>query len=34
VVGPQTELVMNEGRATWNQSILLVMERHGYTEEA
>jgi PAS domain S-box-containing protein len=34
VVGPQAEVVMREGRATWNESILLVMERHGYTEEA
>ena len=33
VVGPQTEIVMREGRATWNESILLVMERHDYTEE-
>ena len=24
---------MREGRATWNESILLVMERYGYTEE-
>src|SRR5262245_11453585 len=31
VVGPQTEVVMGEGRATWNDSILLIMERHGYT---
>ena len=33
VIGPQTEIVMREGRATWNDSILLVMERYGYTEE-
>jgi PAS domain S-box-containing protein len=33
VIGPQTEIVMREGRATWNESLLLVMERHGYTEE-
>ncbi|HEY9434736.1 MAG TPA: hypothetical protein VI260_25030, partial [Blastocatellia bacterium] len=33
VVGPQSEVVMREGRSTWNESILLVMERHGYTEE-
>ena len=33
IVGPQAEVVMREGRATWNESILLVMERHGYTEE-
>src|SRR6185369_7727341 len=34
VVGPQAEAVMNEGRATWNESVLLLVERHGYTEEA
>jgi hypothetical protein len=33
VLGPQTEIVMREGQATWNESILLVMERYGYTEE-
>jgi PAS domain S-box-containing protein len=33
VIGPQTEIVMREGRATWNESLLLVMERYGYTEE-
>jgi PAS domain S-box-containing protein len=33
VVGPQAEVVMREGTATWNESILLVMERYGYTEE-
>ena len=33
VVGPQTEIVMREGRATWNDSLLLVMARYGYTEE-
>jgi hypothetical protein len=34
VVGPQTEAVLNEGRATWNEELLLVMERNGFTEEA
>jgi PAS domain S-box-containing protein len=33
VIGPQTEIVMREGRATWNESLLLVVERHGYSEE-
>ena len=33
VVGPQAEVVMRECRATCIESILLVMERHGYTEE-
>ena len=30
VVGPQAEVVMREGRATWNESLLLLVERHGY----
>jgi PAS domain S-box-containing protein len=33
VVGPQAEIVLREGRATWNESLLLVMERYGYAEE-
>ena len=33
VIGPQVDLVMNEGTATWNERVLLVMERKGYTEE-
>jgi PAS domain S-box-containing protein len=33
VVGPQAEIVLREGRATWNESLLLVMERHGFAEE-
>jgi signal transduction histidine kinase/PAS domain-containing protein/ActR/RegA family two-component response regulator len=33
VVGPQSDTVMKEGKATWNERVLLVMERHGYTEE-
>jgi signal transduction histidine kinase len=32
-VGPQTELVLNKGQSTWNDRLLLVMERNGYTEE-
>jgi hypothetical protein len=28
VVGPQAEMVLNEGRATWNEALLLVMERY------
>ncbi|HEX2826841.1 MAG TPA: ATP-binding protein [Burkholderiales bacterium] len=32
VVGPQAEAVMTRGEATWNERVLLVMERHGYTE--
>jgi len=34
VIGPQADVVMRECRATCSESILLVMERHGYTEEA
>jgi PAS domain-containing protein len=33
VVGPQAEIVLREGRATWNESLLLVMERYGFAEE-
>jgi PAS domain S-box-containing protein len=33
VVGPQAEAVMHESQTTWNESVLLVMERYGYTEE-
>lgn len=33
VVGRQAEEVINEGRSTWNEDLLLVMERYGYTEE-
>ena len=32
MVGPQAEAVMTRGEATWNERVLLVMERHGYTE--
>ena len=33
VVGPQARIVMEEGRPTWNESMLLVMTRYGYVEE-
>ena len=33
VVGPQAEAVMRNGEATWNERVLLVMQRHGYTED-
>ena len=33
VVGPQAETVLREGRATWNESVLLLMERYRFTEE-
>jgi PAS domain S-box-containing protein len=34
IVGAQAELVMRKGEATWNERVLLVLERHGYREEA
>jgi signal transduction histidine kinase len=33
VVGPQADVVLREGRATWNQRVLLQMERNGYPED-
>lgn len=33
VVGPQAAIVMTEGKAIFHEEMLLVMERHGYTEE-
>ncbi len=33
VVGPQADAVMQRREATWNERVLLVMERHGYREE-
>jgi PAS domain S-box-containing protein len=33
VVGPQAEAVLREGRSTWNDRVLLVMQRQGFTEE-
>jgi PAS domain S-box-containing protein len=33
IVGAQADLVMHKGEATWNERVLLVMERHGYPEE-
>lgn len=32
-VGPQAELVLFEGKSTWHENQLLVMERYGYPEE-
>ncbi len=32
-IGPQTDAVLSEGRATWNEERLLVLERNGYPEE-
>lgn len=33
VVGLQREAVMERGEATWNERVLLVMERNGFAEE-
>lgn len=33
VVGPQADAVMLRGEATWNERVVLMMERHGYVEE-
>ena len=33
VVGRQAEAVMHRGEATWNERVLLVMERNGFPEE-
>ncbi len=33
VLGPQVDEVMRHGRATWNERVLLLMERNGYPEE-
>src|SRR5262249_49249545 len=33
VVGAQADLVIKHRQATWNEEMLLVMERYGYTEE-
>lgn len=32
-LGPQAEAVLQEGRSSWNQELLLLMERNGYLEE-
>ena len=32
-VGPQADLVMNEGKATWNERVHLRMQRHGFWED-
>ncbi len=33
VIGPQSDIVLNEGRATWNEDTLLLMERNHFLEE-
>ena len=32
-VGPQADLVMSKGEATWNERVHLRMERHGFPED-
>ncbi|WP_096595375.1 ATP-binding protein [Calothrix sp. NIES-2098] len=32
-LGPQAEAVLQKGYSSWNQELLLVMQRNGYTEE-
>ena len=32
-VGPQARAVLSEGKGTWNNQALLLMERYGYPEE-
>jgi PAS domain S-box-containing protein len=34
VVGPQARRVMETGQPTWNDRVMLLMERNGYPEEA
>jgi signal transduction histidine kinase len=33
IVGAQADAVLNHNAATWNEELLLVMERYGYAEE-
>lgn len=33
IVGPQAHAVMTRAEATWNQRVLLVMERNGFVED-
>lgn len=33
VLGPQVDMVMGEGRPTWNDRVLLRMERNGFPED-
>ena len=32
-IGPRAESVVDTGRATWGESLLLFLERNGYAEE-
>lgn len=33
VIGPQADAVMQRGEPSWNERVLLVMERNGYVED-
>ncbi|GJL58281.1 MAG: two-component hybrid sensor and regulator [Nitrospirales bacterium] len=33
VIGPQADIVFQEGRSTWNEDLPLFMRRHGFLEE-
>ncbi|HKV59552.1 MAG TPA: histidine kinase dimerization/phospho-acceptor domain-containing protein, partial [Ktedonobacteraceae bacterium] len=33
IIGPMLEGVLNEGKATWSENQLLLLERNGYAEE-
>jgi PAS domain S-box-containing protein len=33
-IGPRTEVVLKHGEATFDEDLLLLMDRHGYREEA
>src|SRR5262249_19131545 len=34
ICGPQAEAVLKQGKSSWNEELLLTMERNGYPEEA
>ncbi len=33
VIGPQADAVMQRGESTWNERVMLMMERSGYSEQ-
>lgn len=33
IVGPQAEAVLHKGESSWNEELLEIMERNGYSEE-
>src|SRR5581483_2343316 len=34
ICGPQAEAALREGKSSWNEELLLILERNGYMEEA